>query len=427
MKYRRFLINAFLIAVIATLVTAARPPARALASGGTSPLKIYAFGDSITYGFADTGAQSLTNSGSFRTRLAGMLRDAGIDARIVNGGVPGETTADARARFNRIFLEKPDAVIIMFGTNDCSAGADGKAKVALESYRAALEFFIRELQAKDIGVVLMTPPPLPTENIPVLNNRRLKPYVFAARETAIRNRIDLVDNFANFNDAASGGNLMRFFLADAIHPNEEGHKLIAEGLFDVFNDEGSRLNQRRDGWKFYAGADGDESAPAGKGENEEDDEDVDVPGAAVERKIRSGANVALGGSYIESAGNKNCRPGALTDGEADPKDRSGAYFTSDAEEFPKWVLIDLGKTLEVKKIRVYNTSSLDARNVTVYYSREPGRYTPAGSGIFRRPSSRLDFILKKSVKARYVKIEIEDSYGGKNRVSLAEVEVFGAR
>lgn len=406
------IIKAALFAAVLTLaVCADTVPARA-----AGPLKIYAFGDSITYGFAPTGAQSMTNSGSFRFLLAEMLEEEGIEARIVNGGVPGETVADARARFNGIFLEKPDVAVIMFGTNDCMAGADGKSKVPLDIYKTILEGFVRELLRKDVGVILMTSPPLPTNNIPVLTNRRLMPYIFAVRETALKNRVDFVDNFANFNDAAPDKNLMRFFLSDAIHPGAEGHKLIARGIFDVLRDPGSRYNQ----WKKNrpaAGEDGDENdeeTASGEAENGEGD-------------FPASENLALGKTYMESAKNKNCKAGVLTDGDTKAKTRSESYFTSESEEFPKWVLIDLGKTLELKKIRVYNSASLDTRNISVHYALEPGKYKPAGEGIFRKPSSKLDFQLKKNVRARYIKIEIQDAHGGKNRVSLSEVEVFSAR
>lgn len=409
----RLIINAALFAAIITLAACCAEVVSALAAG---PLKIYAFGDSITYGFAPTGAQTLTNSGSFRFLLGEMLEEAGIQARIVNGGVPGETVAGAKARINGIFLENPDLAVIMFGTNDCMAGADGKSQVPLEVYKTELEGFVRKLLQKDIGVILMTPPPLPTNNIPVLTNRRLMPYVFAVRETAIKNRVDFVDNFANFNDAASDKNIMGFFLADAIHPNAEGHKLIAEGIFEVLNDPGSRFNQ----WKKRTAAAGEED-----GENEEESasdssENGDDEGLAAE-------NLALGKTYMESAKSKYCSAGVLTDGERKAKTRAESYFTSDSGEFPKWVLIDLGKTLEVKKVRVYNAASLDARNISVHYALEPGKYKSAGEGIFRKPSSKLEFQLKKPVSARYIKIEIEDAYGGKKRASLAEVEVFSAR
>lgn len=409
------IIKAALFAAILTLAVCAD----AVSARAAGPLKIYAFGDSITYGFAPTGAQSLTNSGSFRFLLAEMLEEAGIDSRIVNGGVPGETAADARARFNGIFLEKPDVVVIMFGTNDCMAGADGKSKVPLDAYKTILEGFVRELLRKDIGVILMTSPPLPTNNIPVLTNRRLMPYIFAVRETALKNRVDYVDNFANFNDAAPDKNLMRFFLSDAIHPGAEGHKLIAKGIFDVLSDPGSRYNH----WKKNRPAAGEEDGEeddngGGKVSGSSENDDDESPSAE---------NLALGKTYMESAKNRNCSAGVLTDGDTRAKTRSESYFTSDSEEFPKWVLIDLGKTLEVKKVRVYNASALDSRNISVHYALEPGKYKSAGEGIFRKPSSKLEFQMKKPVRARYIKIEMQDAHGGKNRVSLAEVEVFGAR
>jgi acyl-CoA thioesterase-1 len=392
----------FIFIILFTAATACAPLTPAQAAG---PLKIYAFGDSITYGFAPTASQSLTNSDSFRFLLTQMLAGAGIDARIVNGGVPGETTQDAKVRFEKIFLEKPDVAIIMFGTNDCVATESGRSKVSKETYMQTLESFISRLKEKNIAVILMTPPPLPTNNIKILTNRHLMPYVFAAREAAIRNKVDLVDNYINFNDAARDKNLMRFFLPDAIHPNAEGHKLIAEGLFEVFDDSQSRYNRSADGEKTAAGG---QSAKSGGG------------------RI-SYINVAAGKNYIESAKNNNCRGGVLTDEIIKPSGFSETYFTSDNEEFPKWIIIDLGRIHSVKGVRVYNTSALDARSVSLYYSRELGDYNLAGEDLFIKPSTSLDFKFNKTAAARYIKIAIEDSYGNKNKVSLAEIEVYGTR
>lgn len=403
-KFKTFIFIAvkFIFIVLFTAATACAPLISARAAG---PLKIYAFGDSITYGFAATASQSLTNSDSFRFILTRMLADAGIDARIVNGGVPGETTRDAKARFEKIFLEKPDAAIIMFGTNDCVADESGRSKVSKESYMQALESFISRLKEKNIAVIIMTPPPLPTNNIKILSNRQLMPYVFAAREAAIRNKVDLVDNYMNFNDAAKDKNLMRFFLPDAIHPNAEGHKLIAEGLYEVFTDTQSRYNKA-----------------AGREQMALKRRTAENGGAET-----SYINVAAGKNYIESAKNNNCRAGVLTDEIKEPGSFSETYFTSNADEFPKWVIIDLGKVYSIKGVRVYNTSSLDARNISLFYSRELGNYKLAGEDIFTKPSAALNFTFNKTVMARYIKVAIEDSYGNKNKVSLAEIEVYAKR
>nr|HPG59689.1 SGNH/GDSL hydrolase family protein [Candidatus Wallbacteria bacterium] len=303
-----------LAALLAALFLAAAAPVFPAPAEG--PLKIYAFGDSITYGFAQTGSQSLTNSSSFRFLLAKKLSEIGIDARIVNGGVPGETVLNAERRFDKIFLERPDAVIIMFGTNDCKAGEDGRSQVPLAAYKASLESFVKRLLEKGIGVILMTSPPMPTDNIKILTNRHLKPYIFAAREIAIKNRIDLVDNFMLFNDAAEDKNLLRFFLPDMIHPNEEGHKIIADGLFSVFEDGSSHFNSDKAHERKSAGRD------VYKGSDEED----------ISSGLDGGlVNCASGMPYIESSKNTNCEEGILTDGIKKPVKNGDIYYTSSSE------------------------------------------------------------------------------------------------
>ncbi len=375
-----------------------------------NPVKIYAFGDSITFGFAQTGSHSLTNSDSFRFLLSRKLAAAEIDARIVNGGVPGQTVEDAKSRFDKIFLEKPDVVIVMFGTNDCSAGSDGKSKVPLERYKTLLDDYIKRLRAAGAAVILMTPPPLPGDKIAVLTNRRLMPYVFAVRELAIRNRVDLVDNFLNFNEAAGAAGLMNLFLPDMIHPGARGHQLIADALFDVFINPASRYNS------FTASKAGVKVKPSFESLS---DTDVDSGVPA------SGINYAVGKNYIESARSHNCRPGVLTDGITRPSGFNETYYTSPGDEFPKWVIIDLGTVRRINSVIVYNSGELDSRNISLYYARELGSYNLITDDMFVRPYSRLCGRLDKKIPARYIKVAVEDSYGFKKKVSLAEIEVYG--
>ncbi|MGH7091949.1 MAG: GDSL-type esterase/lipase family protein, partial [Stellaceae bacterium] len=96
-----------------------RYPALALAllllAGGpafAAPLTIVDIGDSLTAGFG------LPASESFPAQLQAWLRRDGLDVRVVNAGVSGDTTAGGLARLDWALADKPGMVILALGAND---------------------------------------------------------------------------------------------------------------------------------------------------------------------------------------------------------------------------------------------------------------------------------------------------------------------
>jgi acyl-CoA thioesterase-1 len=106
---------------------------------------IWAFGDSLTAGYGLLPAQGFT------TRLQETLRRSGINATVRNGGVAGDTVAQARARLRwglRGLGTKPDLVIVELGANDMLRG------LPTDQARANLDAILAELQARHIKVLL---------------------------------------------------------------------------------------------------------------------------------------------------------------------------------------------------------------------------------------------------------------------------------
>jgi len=117
-------------------------PARA--APPPAPL-IWAFGDSLTAGYG-----LLTGQG-FTARLQSALRRAGVDATVRNGGIAGDTVAQARARLRwglRGLGTKPDLVIVELGANDMLRG------LPVDQAKANLDAILAELQARHIKVLL---------------------------------------------------------------------------------------------------------------------------------------------------------------------------------------------------------------------------------------------------------------------------------
>jgi len=107
---------------------------------------ILAFGDSLLTGYG------LEDGQSYPDRLESALRANGVNARIINAGVSGDTTQAGleRLAFTLDSLEaKPDLVVISLGGNDMLRG------LPPEQTRANLASMIEELKQREIRVLLL--------------------------------------------------------------------------------------------------------------------------------------------------------------------------------------------------------------------------------------------------------------------------------
>ncbi|MCE2841457.1 MAG: arylesterase [Novosphingobium sp.] len=109
-------------------------------------LRIVALGDSLFTGYGLEPGQS------YPARLEAALRARGLNARITNAGVSGDTTAGGLGRldFTLNSLAKPPAlVIISLGGNDMLRG------LPPEATRKNLDGMLGKLKARGIPVVLL--------------------------------------------------------------------------------------------------------------------------------------------------------------------------------------------------------------------------------------------------------------------------------
>jgi acyl-CoA thioesterase-1 len=126
----------------ALLVMAALP--LAADASPRAPL-IWAFGDSLTAGYG------LPPEQGFTTKLQAALRRAGVPATVRNGGIAGDTAAQARARLRwglRGLGATPDLVIVELGANDMLRG------LPVAQAKANLDAILTELQLRHIPVLL---------------------------------------------------------------------------------------------------------------------------------------------------------------------------------------------------------------------------------------------------------------------------------
>ncbi|HEU0311007.1 MAG TPA: arylesterase [Sphingomicrobium sp.] len=129
-------------ALLSITLVGASPP---VASANPARPLILAFGDSLTAGYG------LDQGLGFAPQLQATLRRHGIAAKVVDGGVSGDTTEAGKARLGWTLdgLErKPDLVILELGANDMLRGLEPSLT------EANLDAMLAELERRNIPVLL---------------------------------------------------------------------------------------------------------------------------------------------------------------------------------------------------------------------------------------------------------------------------------
>jgi lysophospholipase L1-like esterase len=161
-----------------------------------------AFGDSLTAGFGASGGNDYPT-----------LLSAKIGRKILNKGVPGETTENALNRVEGIVRMQPRVVLL------CLGGNDALQQLPMDKTFANLSTIIDRLQAGGSFVVLIG------VRSASIRDRYDKEFKKLAKEKHVL----LVPNI--LSGILGTPNLM----SDYVHPNDNGYKAIAERLEKILN------------------------------------------------------------------------------------------------------------------------------------------------------------------------------------------------
>ena len=173
-----------------------------------APLKIVAFGDSLTSG------HRLPDDETYPSVLERELAAAGIPARIVNHGLNGDTTAGGVQRLEKALDDEPQILIVAFGAND------GLRGVPVRQVRANLEKIIEGAQARGVQVLLVG-----MEALPLHGWQYTIDFHYVFPELAAKYNVPLVPFMLNgvFGQPDLVGR-------DGLHPNAAGARAIAANI-----------------------------------------------------------------------------------------------------------------------------------------------------------------------------------------------------
>lgn len=173
-------------------------------------------GDSLTEGYG-------INKEDAYPRLVQELIKTNLDkeVNIINGGVSGSTTNDGLARLQWYLRKNPDIVFIALGANDGLRGLD------LSQSQSNLEKIINLALEKN-AKVLLAGMLIPPNYGPEYTTAFKKIYANLKAKYSLRLMPFLLEDVAGVQELNQ---------SDGIHPNEEGHKIMAKNIYQFIKED----------------------------------------------------------------------------------------------------------------------------------------------------------------------------------------------
>ncbi|KYG78301.1 arylesterase [Roseivirga spongicola] len=176
------------------------------------PKRIVFFGDSITAGYG------IPIESAFPALIQKKIEEADLDYQVINAGLSGETTAGGLNRIDWILRSKPDVFVLELGGNDGLRGlsmeeSEKNLKAMIEKVRKA------NPKAEIILAGMQIPPNLGQEYTSKFKS--LFPDVAKEMNTKL----------IPFLLEGVGGD-PKLNLSDGIHPNQKGHEIVAETVWE---------------------------------------------------------------------------------------------------------------------------------------------------------------------------------------------------
>jgi acyl-CoA thioesterase-1 len=177
---------------------------------------ILCFGNSITAGYG------LDPDLAYPNVLEQILKDKGHNYRVINAGLSGETSAGGLTRIDWVLQNKIDVFILELGAND------GLRGLPLIQTKSNLQSIIQKVvkkypEAQIVIAGMMVPPNMGQDYASEFS------YVF--NELATEYNALLIPFLLD----GVGGN-PELNISDGIHPNIEGHKIVAQNVYDVLKE-----------------------------------------------------------------------------------------------------------------------------------------------------------------------------------------------
>lgn len=203
------------------------------------PMRIYAFGDSITQGFFDSQGgwtQRLANS-YHQKSLQAMLAGEDYYIELHNLGVSGDTAAGVANRIEREIkarqlYEEDETIILAIGMNDAIL-RDNRPMTEVYEFQKQYDKLLEDALKISSRIVCVgltavdetkTDPWRFSSTGKQWKNNRINLFEDTIKQTAQRKNVIFIPLHDQFLTALSDGQNL---LADGLHPNDTGHDMVA--------------------------------------------------------------------------------------------------------------------------------------------------------------------------------------------------------
>ena len=180
-----------------------------------NPKVVLFFGDSLTAGYG------LSPEQAFPALVEKNCSQNGTPCKAINAGLSGETSAGGLSRIDWVLRQPIDVFVLELGAND------GLRGLPLDQTKQNLQAIIDKVKTKYpltkiVIAGMMVPPNLGPEY--TADFKKIFP------ELAKKNNATLIPfllkDVAGYEKRNQG---------DGIHPNQEGHKIVAKTVYDVLS------------------------------------------------------------------------------------------------------------------------------------------------------------------------------------------------
>jgi acyl-CoA thioesterase-1 len=173
----------------------------------------------IFYGDSLTAGHGVSQELAFPSVAESLLKKKHKNIKVVNAGLSGETSAGGLSRIGWVLRQSVDIFVLELGAND------GLRGLPLEQTEKNLQEIINKVKAKNphakIVIAGMMVPPNMGEEYSSAFQKLFKELAASNDATLIPFLLEGVAGIEKLNQG------------DGIHPNAEGHKIVAKTVVDV--------------------------------------------------------------------------------------------------------------------------------------------------------------------------------------------------
>lgn len=178
----------------------------------TATKTILFFGDSLTAGF---GLED--SNDAYPAVIQTKMDSLDLDYVVVNSGLSGETTSGGLGRINWVLNQKVDIFVLELGAND------GLRGISLAETRENLQAIIDRVRKKYPEIpIILAGMQLP----PNLGQDYTQEFKSIFEELAEKNALEIIPFLLK-----DVGGIPDLNQEDGIHPNIEGHKIVANNVW----------------------------------------------------------------------------------------------------------------------------------------------------------------------------------------------------